>query len=83
MDDRLYTIAETCAVAKTSRTTVNEAIAEFAKTSASPAPSGLRAVKRGRRTLVLAEDLERWIKSLPEVTRPRPHAAQNHAEAAA
>ena len=72
MDDNplVYTIAEACAKAKASRTVLGEAIAEYAATSAqSPTPLGLRAVKRGRRTLILAEDLERWIKNLPPVTR--------------
>jgi hypothetical protein len=71
MDDvpLLYTVAEACVKAKASCTSLGEAIAEYAETSASPEPTGLRAVKRGRRTLILAEDLERWIKSLPPVSR--------------
>jgi hypothetical protein len=71
MDDvpLLYTVAEACVKAKASRISLGEAIAEFAETSSSTAPTGLRAVKRGRRTLILAEDLERWIKNLPPVTR--------------
>ena len=74
MDDTplLYTVAEACVKAKASRTVLGEAIAEYAETSScSPAPTGLRAVKRGRRTLILAEDLERWIKNLPPVTHRR------------
>jgi hypothetical protein len=58
----VYTIAEACALAKTSRTVVTEAIAEYAATAAhSPTPTGLRAVKRGRHTLILPCDLEAWV----------------------
>jgi hypothetical protein len=83
MDDvpLLYTVAEACVKAKASRTSLGEAIAEFAETSSSTAPTGLRALKRGRRPLILAEDLERWIKNLPPVTRASgfrgPNAAQH------
>ena len=56
-----YSIAETCSVARTGRTSVYQAIRSGA----------LRAVKRGRRTLVLADDLRRYLETLPAV-EPKP-----------
>ena len=58
-----YTIAEACTVTRTGKTALYEAI----KTGE------LRAVKRGRRTLVLPADLEGWIAKFPPVERtPQP-----------
>jgi excisionase family DNA binding protein len=58
-----YTIAEACTVTRTGKTALYEAI----KTGE------LRAVKRGRRTLVLPADLKDWIEKLPTIQRPRQH----------
>lgn len=52
-----YTILEACASSRIGRTTLYEAIRV----------GELRAVKRGRRTLILAEDLQNWITGLPPV----------------
>lgn len=50
-----YTIIEVCRLANIGRTAVYAEINSGA----------LRAVKRGRRTLVLAEDLRHWLENLP------------------
>ncbi len=52
-----YTIAEACTATRTGKTALYEAI----KTGE------LRAVKRGRRTLVLPDDLREWIEKLPTI----------------
>ena len=54
-----YSIAEACAAARTSRTSIYQAI-----------KSGeLIARKRGRRTVILFDDLRQWLNGLPAVTQ--------------
>jgi excisionase family DNA binding protein len=52
-----YSIAEACAVARAGRTAIYEAIRDGA----------LTARKRGRKTLILPEDLRRWVEGHPAV----------------
>jgi excisionase family DNA binding protein len=50
-----YSIAEACAVARAGRTAIYQAIREGA----------LIARKRGRKTLILPDDLRRWVEGHP------------------
>jgi excisionase family DNA binding protein len=57
----VYSIPEVCRTANSGRTTVYKAINE----------GHLVAHKRGSRTIIFSEDLERWLKSLPEIEAKR------------
>jgi excisionase family DNA binding protein len=59
-----HSVSEACSIARTGRTSLYEAI----RTGA------LRAVKRGRRTLILDDDLRRWVQSLPAVAVKTAHS---------
>ena len=52
-----YNISEACASGRIGRTTLYEAIRS----------GQLRAVKHGRRTLILVDDFRSWLSNLPPV----------------
>jgi excisionase family DNA binding protein len=55
----VYTIAEACEASRSGCTALYQAIRS----------GTLTARKRGRRTLILADDLQRWIEGHPAVQR--------------
>lgn len=59
LDRKSFTIADVTRETGTSRTTIYEEIKA----------GRLQARKLGRRTLILAEDYERWLTSLPPLEK--------------
>jgi excisionase family DNA binding protein len=62
MEPWVFSIVQACEAACIGRTALYEAINA----------GELIAHKRGKRTLILAEDLQRWIKSLPPMKIKHP-----------
>ena len=70
MGSRLaYSVTESCVAAGIGRTHLYELIAR----------GELRAVKVGRRTLILAADLDEWLQGLPSITSMAARGAANEA----
>jgi excisionase family DNA binding protein len=63
MSSLCYSIGEACAAARAGRTAVYQAIRA----------GQLTARKRGRRTIILNDDLRRWLEGLPALT-PNPES---------
>jgi excisionase family DNA binding protein len=56
-----YSVLEACEAARVGRTSLYEAIRA----------GELRAVKHAKRTLILGDDLRRWLESLPVINPKR------------
>ena len=71
MNKLAYAIDEVCDVSGTGKTAVYEEINT----------GKLRAVKRGRRTLVLTTDLQNWLEQLPAIaSKPQPTEVRGRAK---
>jgi excisionase family DNA binding protein len=68
---RMYSIADACAAVRIGKTAIYEAIRSGA----------LRAVKCGRRTLILDEDLRRFMQSLPSINVNSLNQSSNRSKA--
>jgi excisionase family DNA binding protein len=66
-----HSVLQACAIARSGRTTLYQAIRSGA----------LRAVKRGRRTLILDDDLRRWVQSLPSIEVKSLNQSSNRSKA--
>ena len=62
----VYSIPEVCKHSNAGRTTVYKAIND----------GHLVAHKRGSRTIIFSEDVERWLNSLPEIEAKHPKRAE-------
>lgn len=62
MNPYAFSVSEACTAAGVGRSSLYEAIKSGA----------LRAVKRGRRTLILEKDLRPWVEGLPEIPAAAP-----------
>jgi hypothetical protein len=73
MEPLAFSIPQACEASCSGRTKIYEAINA----------GELIARKRGKRTLILAEDLQRWVKSLPQMKVKHTEEGGVHADAGA